>query len=88
MYVLRDVTMRGWILIRWTACSRRGSSCVPCSVRRVCLSQSWRRSPSRNGCITREQLMESAERYGESPYGRHLKSIADGEIMLVSNQKS
>lgn len=26
-----------------------------------------------NGWITREQLMESAERYGKSPYGQHLK---------------
>ena len=41
-----------------------------------------------NGWITREQLMESAERYGKSPYGQHLKGIADGEIMLVPNQKN
>lgn len=38
--------------------------------------------------ITREQLMESAERYGKSPYGQHLKGLADGEIMLVPNQKN
>lgn len=41
-----------------------------------------------NGWITREQLMESAERYDKSPYGQHLKGIADGEIMLVPNQKN
>lgn len=41
-----------------------------------------------NGWITRDQLMESVERYGKSPYGQHLKGIADGEIMLVPNQKS
>ena len=41
-----------------------------------------------NGWITRDQLMESAERYGKSPYSQHLKGIADGEIMLVPNQKS
>lgn len=41
-----------------------------------------------NGWITREQLMESAERYGKSPYGQHLKGIADGEIMFVPNQKN
>ena len=41
-----------------------------------------------NGWITREQLMESAERYGKSPYGQHLKGLADGEIMLVPNQKN
>ena len=38
---------RGWIPARWILCSRRVSSCVPCSVRRVCRSRSWRRSPSR-----------------------------------------
>ena len=41
-----------------------------------------------NGWITRDQLMESAQRYGKSPYGQHLKGIADGEIMLVPNQKN
>ena len=41
-----------------------------------------------NGWITRDQLMESAERYGKSPYGQHLKGIVDGEIMLVPNQKN
>lgn len=32
-----------------------------------------------NGWITRDQLMESAERYGKSLYSQHLKGIADGE---------
>ena len=41
-----------------------------------------------NGWITRDQLMESAERYGKSPYGQHLKGIAEGDIMLVPNQKN
>ena len=57
-------------------------------VRRVCRSRSWRGLAFENGWIMRDQLMESAERYGKSPYGRHLKGIADGEIMLVPNQKS
>jgi len=43
---------------------------------------------NKNSWITREQLMESAERYGKSPYGQHLKGLADGEIMLVPNQKN
>ena len=41
-----------------------------------------------NGWITRDELMESADRYGKGPYCRHLKGIADGEIMLVPNQKN
>ena len=57
-------------------------------MRRVCRSRSWREVAFENGWITRGQLMESAERYGKSPYGQHLKGIADGEIMLVPNQKS
>ena len=32
--------------------------------------------------------MKSGEHYGEGSYGRHLKGIADGEIMLVPNQKN
>lgn len=35
----------------------------------------------RYGWITREKLLESAERYGKSPYGQHLKSVAEGKIV-------
>lgn len=41
-----------------------------------------------NGWISREELLESAKRYGKSPYGRHLQGIADGEIRLVDNSKT
>ena len=34
----------------------------------------------RNSWISREKLLESASRYGKSPYGMHLKAVADGEI--------
>lgn len=34
-----------------------------------------------NGWIDREQLMESAEKYGKSPYGKHLKDVADNKII-------
>lgn len=34
----------------------------------------------KNGWITREKLLESAERYGKSPYGHHLKQVAEGRI--------
>lgn len=34
----------------------------------------------KNGWITREKLMESAERYGKSAYGQHLKKAAEGKI--------
>ena len=33
-----------------------------------------------NGWITRERLTETAERYGKSPYGAHLKAVAEGRI--------
>ena len=33
-----------------------------------------------NGWITKEKLLESAERYGKSPYGKHLKGVAEGKI--------
>jgi glucose-1-phosphate thymidylyltransferase len=35
----------------------------------------------KNGWITRKQLLEHAERYGKSPYGAHLKQVADGKIL-------
>lgn len=34
----------------------------------------------RNGWIDRETLLASAERYGKSPYGEHLKRVAEGKI--------
>ena len=34
----------------------------------------------RNDWITKEKLMESAQRYGKSPYGDHLKSVAEGKV--------
>ena len=33
-----------------------------------------------NGWISREKLLESAERYGKSPYGGYLKNVAEGKI--------
>ena len=32
------------------------------------------------GWIDRDTLMASAERYGKSPYGQHLKNVADGKL--------
>ncbi|MEG1641204.1 MAG: glucose-1-phosphate thymidylyltransferase RfbA, partial [Ruthenibacterium sp.] len=34
----------------------------------------------RNGWITKEKLLESAQRYGKSPYGEHLKRVAESKI--------
>ena len=33
-----------------------------------------------NRWISRETLLESAQRYGKSPYGMHLKSVAEGKV--------
>lgn len=35
----------------------------------------------KNGWITKEKLLESAKRYGKSPYGEHLKRVAEGKIL-------
>lgn len=35
----------------------------------------------RNGWINKEKLMKSAQRYGKSPYGQHLKNVADGKFV-------
>ena len=34
----------------------------------------------KNGWITKEKLLESAERYGKSPYGAHLRAVAEGKV--------
>lgn len=34
----------------------------------------------RNGWITKVHLLDSADRYGKSPYGKHLRSVAEGKI--------
>ena len=34
----------------------------------------------RNGWIDRDALLESAQRYGKSTYGQHLKNVAEGKI--------
>ncbi len=33
-----------------------------------------------NGWIDKDMLMESAARYGKSPYGAHLKAVAEGKV--------
>ncbi len=33
-----------------------------------------------NGFIDRDKLMESARAYGKSPYGEHLKAVAEGKV--------
>ena len=33
-----------------------------------------------NRWISKEKLMESAEKYGKSPYGAHLKAVAEGRV--------
>ena len=35
----------------------------------------------RNGWINKEQLIAHATKYGKSPYGAHLKKVADGKIL-------
>ena len=34
------------------------------------------------GWISKEKLLESASRYGKSPYGQHLKNVADGKLIF------
>lgn len=35
----------------------------------------------KNGWISREKLLEAAELYGKSPYGTHLRAVADARIL-------
>ena len=34
----------------------------------------------KNGWITKDELISSAERYGKSPYGQHLRNVAEGKL--------
>ena len=34
----------------------------------------------KNGWISKEKLLESAAKYGKSPYGQHLRKVAEGKI--------
>ena len=38
---------------------------------------------SEHGWISKEQLLEAAEHYGKSPYGAHLKSVADNKFIVT-----
>lgn len=35
----------------------------------------------KNGWITKDRLLRSAEKYGKSPYGQHLKNVAEGKLI-------
>lgn len=35
----------------------------------------------KNGWIDREQLLASAEKYGKSSYGKHLRNVAEGKVL-------
>lgn len=41
----------------------------------------------RNEWISREELLASAERYGSSPYGKHLQKVAEGKIQYGSGDE-
>ena len=34
----------------------------------------------KNGWISKDRLLQSAEKYGKSPYGAHLKNVAEGKV--------
>jgi len=34
----------------------------------------------RNGWISKDKLLESADKYGKSQYGQHLRSVAEGKV--------
>ena len=41
----------------------------------------------RFGWITKEQLLDSAMKYGKSPYGQHLKLVAEGKLISTVGRK-
>ena len=41
----------------------------------------------RHEWISKEQLLESAEKYGKSPYGQHLKAVAEGKLISITRRR-
>ncbi len=37
--------------------------------------------------ISKEELLESANKYGKSPYGTHLKSVAEGKFYTTVRKR-
>lgn len=37
--------------------------------------------------ITKKQLLESAEKYGKSPYGQHLRTVAEGKLFTTVRRR-
>jgi glucose-1-phosphate thymidylyltransferase len=33
------------------------------------------------GWIRKKELLDSAKKYGKSPYGEHLKAVAEGKVL-------
>ena len=42
----------------------------------------------RNGWISTDQLLESARKYGKSPYGEHLKAVVEGKLYSSESKRS
>lgn len=39
----------------------------------------------RNAWICKDELLKSAKKYGKSPYGQHLRTVADGRIISIAD---
>ena len=74
------VATPGWTPARWTLWWK-----LPTFVQTVEQRQGIKISAPEEiaykyGWITKEKLLESAARYGKSPYGQHLKNVADDKL--------
>lgn len=58
---------------------QKRQSVVIAALEEIAYNQEW---------ITKEQLLAAAERYGKSPYGQHLKSVAEGRFLYAKNVQS
>ena len=41
----------------------------------------------RKGWLTEQELLKAARKYGKSPYGAHLKRVAEGKLLGWRNEK-
>ena len=72
--------MPGWIPARWTALSKLADFVRMIEQRQGIKISAPEEIAYKYGWISRAKLLESAERYGKSPYGQHLRNVAEDKL--------
>ena len=77
MFSCWAAVLHGWTPAPWTVWWKQP---ILCEKRQGIKISAPEEIAFKYGWIDRDTLLESAERYGKSPYGQHLKNVADGKL--------